>query len=634
MPKIEPYKGQTVVRVGKGDPDPKTRNARWWLVDNQRELASSLFGVVKFLKENQAWRQRQAATFARMYSNLPIWNYLGMNMTKMNAQYRFPNDRPTMNVVQSCTDALVSRLTQSRPKPMFLTSGGDYKKRKLAKDLNRFIDGEFYQCKAYQLGEQVLRDSIIIGDGLLKVIETSDCRVGLERTLSTEVFVDDADGMYGSPQQMHQLKIVDRDVAAEMFPEKRSLIENAEPAYFDSSAQSTETIASQIMLCESWHLRSGVNAKDGRHVIAVTTGTCLDEDYDNDYFPFEKIPYSPRMLGYWAQGLPEQLMGTQNEINRLLYTIQTALNLCAVPKWLVEDGSKIVSAHINNQIGGIVRYQGTPPVLQTFQVLPQELYAQLERLVQYAFQQSGISQMAAASQKPAGLDSGKALREYDDLQSDRFAYLSQRQQHFYIELGKKMFEKARQIAKRDGKYETIYPGKDSIEAIGFPKEALNGDDDFIMQAFPVSSYSKNPAERKQEIVEDMQAGLIEPQEGRRLLDFPDLQQEDQLTFAPEERILKILDEIVEEGKYSPPDPFMDLGMAKKKSIQYYNKFTQMGLEEAKADMLRTFSAQIDLMQQTAMAAMAPPPMGGAPGGAPQAVPAAPPVSPMLPNSPQ
>lgn len=636
MPKVYGRKELPTVRVagGKSDPDPKVANARWWLSDNKTELAGALFGVVKFLKENQGWRQKQAALYARLYGNLPIWNYLGSNLNNLNVQYKFPSERPTMNIVQSCVDALISRLTQSKPKPMFLTMGGDYRKRRVAKQANQFIDGEFYQCNAYELGEQVLRDSMILGDGLFKVIETEKQRVGLERVLNTEVFVDESDGMYGSPQQMHQLKIIDRDVVSAMFPNKVGSIMNAQPAYFDATTENRNSISSQIMVCESWHLRSGPNTKDGRHVIAIDTDVLLDDDtWDNDDFPFVKLPYAPRTLGYWAQGLPEQLMGLQNEVNRLLYTIQMSLHLCGIPKWLVEDGSKVVSAHINNTIGGIIKYQGTPPVLEVAQCVPQELYGQLERLIQYAYQQSGISQMAAASQKPAGLNSGAALREYDDLQSDRFAYLSQRYEKFYTELGKKMFLQAQKIAERDGKYETIYPGKDSIMKIEFPKDLIKGEDDFIIQTFPVSKLSKDPPQRKQEIIDLMQAGLIEPQEGRRLLDYPDLQQEESLLNAAEERILKILDEIVEDGKFTPPDPQMDLGLAKKLCLQYYNKYMQENLPEKKAAMLRTFNDIIDQMNQQAQDAQMAQMQQMAMAAQPQAPPQPMQPSPMVPNVP-
>lgn len=640
MPTIEPLdkaSSKTVQAKTRSDSDPKSRHYRWWTLKKETQIAESLFAVVKYLKENQNWRQHQAALYARLYSNLPIWNYLGANLSKMNVQYRFPNERPTMNVVQSCIDALVSRMTQSKPRPMFLTEGGDYTKRKLSKDLNRFTEGEFYQLKAYALGEQVLRDSMILGDGFFKVFEdTIRKRVAIERVLCTELFVDEQDGMYGFPRQLHQLKLVDRDVLAECYPDKEASIMKAQAAYLDSSTQSEQTVSSQIMVCESWHLRSGEEAGDGRHIIAIDNDILNPDDtsYDEDDFPFVKLPYCPRTLGYWAQGLPEQLMGLQNEVNRLLYTIQMSLHLCGIPKWLVEEGSKVVSSHINNQIGGIIKFQGTPPVLQVAQCVPAELYQQLERLIQYAYQQSGISAMAAASQKPAGLNSGAALREYDDLQSDRFAYLSQRYENFYIELAKKVFAQAKKIAERDEKYQTIYPGKEGLMKMEFPKEKLS-DNDFVIQCFPTSALSKNPAQRKQEVIDLMQGGLIEPSEGRRLLDYPDLQQEEDLLNAPEERILKVLDDIIEKGKYTPPDPYMDLAMAKTKVLQYYNKYIKENLPDSKSMMLEQFNTQIaemeQMAQEQAMAQAAAAQAAMSPLGTPQAPPVPMAPSPMVPN---
>lgn len=625
MPKITPYKGNDTIRVGKSESDPKTYNARWWKAKSDRELAASVFGVVNFLKKNQGWRQNQAALFARLYGNLPIWNYLGINLSKLNAQYRFPAERPTLNVVQSCTDALVARMVQSKPKPMFITDAGDTVKRKTAKQLNKFVDGEFYQIDAYQLGEQVLRDACVLGDGVLKVFEDDKGRVTAERVLCTELFVDETDAMYGKPQGMFQLKIMDRDVAAEVYPEHRSSVYAANPAYFDSSTEAQNSISSQIMIVEAWRLPSGYESGDGRHVIAIDNDILLKEEWTETDFPFVKFPYAPRTLGYWAQGLAEQLMGLQSEINRLLYVAQQALHLCGVPKWLIEDGSRIVSAHVNNQIGGFIKYQGTPPVLQSFQCLPPEHYAQLERLVNYAYQQSGVSQLAAASKKPSGLNSGAAIREFDDLQADRFAFIQDRYQSFFLDLAKKMYRKAKMIAERDGSYSTIYPGKNTISKIELPLQDLD-DDDFIIQAFPVSSLSKNPSMRKQQVIDDMQAGLIDPAEGRRLIDYPDLQQTMDLLIAPEERLLQILDEIVEDGKYTPPDSTMDLALAKRLVLQYYNKYMMGKVDPAKADMLRTFNTQIEVIQQAA--AQPPPAM---PVAAPQATPEPTPVSPMIPN---
>lgn len=615
----------------KADSINKGKRAfKWWKANSKAELTNQVLDTVYYLKEQQMYRYRQAAVYARLYGNMPLFNIAGSSMNRMSLTSALPTDRPTMNVVQSCVDTLTARITQSRPKPTFLTDDGDYKQRTLAKSMNNFIQGEFHQVGAYEAGEYLLRDAEVFGTGCLKVLETFDNKVGIERVLWTELLVDDNDGRDGSPRQLFQLKLIDRDVLAEYFPEYRSDIAKAEQAYPDNSADSNRTISDQVMVAEAWHLPSGKDAGDGRHVIVCTAGTIFDDkEFDKQKFPFVFLPYSKRVLGFWGQGLPEQLMGTQVEINKLLMTISQAINLVGVPRVFVEQGSAVMKAAFNNQVGSIVTYKGTKPQYEVAPCVPAELYQQLQRLVDYAYQQSGISALSAASQKPAGLDSGVALREYDDLQSDRFSALQKRYANAFQDLAYLIIDKAIDIAKEQGSYETVFPGKTGTKKINLPEiKKLN--DPFVIQCFDSSALPKDPAGRLQKVTEMMQAGLVDPQEGRRLLDFPDIEQVDSLANAAEERILKILDEIVESGTYTPPDPFMNIELALKLVGQYYNKFEKLGLEEKKAQKLRDFQSQLLTLQQAALPQVSP--LG--PGGQPTGVPSSPPTSELLPTVPQ
>lgn len=136
----------------------------------------------------------------------------------------------------------------------------------------------------------------------------------------------------------------------------------------------------------------------------------------------------------------------------------------------------------------------------------------------------------------------------------------------------------------------------------------------------------------QKITEMVQSGMITIKEGRRLLDYPDLDQVEKLANASEERIFQILDKIVEDGEYTPPDPFMDLQLANELVVQYYNLYVSAKLEEERAEMLRTFHTQIQDMMQAAQPPAPPGMPPGAPGAPPQASPEALPVSPLVPNA--
>lgn len=616
------------------------KGLKWWKASNDKDLAMGLLSTMHYLKQQQQYRQRQMAVYARLYGNMSLFNFIGSNLTKLNLSNNLPIDRPTMNVVQSCIDTLSSQITQNRPRPVFQTDDADYKERNLAKQLNNFINGEMYQTKAYDVMEQIFKDACILGTGCIKILE-KEKRVFLERRLEAELLVDHNDGAYGSPRQLIEMQLVDRDVLKDMFPEYADEIDNAESATMDSSQDSSETVADQIIVAEGWHLPSGKGAKDGRHTIACSAGIILDEKewkfvdkedklpYKEPKFPYVFFHFCPRTLGFWGQSLSEQLMGTQIEINKILQTIGQSMTLVGVPRIFVEDGSKVVKAHLNNSIGSIVTYRGTKPQYEVAPCVPAEMYEHLNRLIEYAYQQAGISQLSANGAKPPGLNSGEAQREYNDRQTDRFANLSRRYDNIAIELSYQITDLAKEIAERDGKYETIYLGENkSATKVDLPKTSLL-QNPFVIQCADASMLPRDPAGRKQEVTEMMQSGMITMQEGRRLLNFPDLEQDTKLALAGEERILKILDAIIEEGKFEPADPMMDPKMVVDKATQYYNYYTARNLEEKKAQMLRDFRQQgLDMIQ--ASMPPQPTPMQGQPIAQPQQ----PPISDMMPIKPQ
>lgn len=600
--------------------------AKWWEAKSDVEMQKQFLGTANFLKENQQFRYRQAAIYARLYGNQNLVNFAGSSGMKMDSGANMlPADRPTFNVIQSAVDTLVSRLSQSRPAPIFLTDNSDYKERNLAKKLNNFILGEFYQIKSYEKGATILRDALVMGTGCLKVFE-KDNRVAAERVLLTELLTDPNESLYSEPRQLYQVKLMDRQVLIEQSPGYRKEIEDAEKAFPDSGPDSSKTVSDQVLVVEGWHLPSGKDAKDGRHVIACTGGIIFDEDYTKETFPFVFLHYSTRLLGFWAQGLAEQLMGTQMEINSLLFTISKSIRLMGVPRVFVEEGSKVVAAHNNNEIGVIIKYRGVKPSYEIAPSNAPELYSERDKLIQYAYQQCGVSSLQATSQKPSGLNSGEAIRSYDDISTDRFAALSRRYDNFFIDLAYLVIDLAKEIAEREGEYQTVYPNKNGAKEIDLPKAGLLNDP-FVIQCFNMSSLPKDPSGRMEKITEMIQSGMITIKEGRRLLDYPDLEQVEKLANASEERIYQILDEIIEDGKYTPPDPFMDLSLANEIVVQYYNLYASAKLEEEKQQLLRDFFSQVQAMKQ---AAMPPAPPQAAP--VPQANPQPLPTSPLVPNA--
>ena len=354
------------------------------------------------------------------------------------------------------------------------------------------------------------------------------------------------------------------------------------------------------------------------------SGTILDEEWRKCKFPFVFFNYSDPFLGFFGHGLAEQLFGTQITLNRILYTIARAITLVGVPRILQDEGSKISSAHQNNEIGVIVKYKGVKPEYVVAPCNAPELYTERDRLIQYGFQQCGVSTMQATSQKPEGLNSGAAIRSYDDISTDRFASLAKRYENVFVDLAYLITDTAKEIAERDGKYQTVYPNKDGTKEIDLPAMKFLKDP-FVIQCFTESSLPRTPAGRTAAVTEQVQAGMLTIKEGRRLMRVPqDLEQNERLSNASEERTYKMLDAIVESGDYTQPDIFLDLDLASTLCVDYYNLYVAANLEESKADLLRKFFTTCQALKQ---AAVAPPPAAPA-----QALPQPLPVSPLVPNN--
>jgi len=566
---------------------------RWWLSDRQKDLARSITGVVSQLVEYDAKRQTQYQISSRLYANTTIMGSNGLSYSKIASTASAQRDRVSFNVVQSVIDTITAKIAKNKPKPLFLTSGGNWVLRTKAKKLDKYMDGVFYQNKAHSLGVDIFRDAAIWGDGIIQVYPHAGT-VCYDRVMVQELVVDWVEAFYGKPTQLHRVKNVDREVLAEMFPGKRAVINRAKPAIQELIGY-VQNVSDQVTVIESWHLPSGPDATDGLHVITLDEDTLFVEQWEEDFFPFAKLPWTKRQNGYWGQGLAEQLQNIQFEINKILWVIQRSFHLAGTFKVFLENGSKIVKEHLNNDIGAIVNYTGTPPQYAVPPIVPMEIYQHLEKLKQSAYELAGVSMLSAASQKPAGLNSGKALREYNDIESDRFMVVGQQYEGLFMDLAALTVWCAKGIYQ-DGKGDHMpvkVPGKRFVETIEWKDVDLK-DDEYVLKMFPVSSLPQEPAGRLQTVTEYAQAGFISPRTAQRLLDFPDLEQVDDLQTAEEEYLTMALEKMVEKGIVYHFEPaYDDPQLARQLALEFYAQGKRDGMPEDKLELLRQFIGEID-----------------------------------------
>jgi hypothetical protein len=247
-------------------------------------------------------------------------------------------------------------------------------------------------------------------------------------------------------------------------------------------------------------------------------------------------------------------------------------------------------------------------------------------MIQKGYQLPGVSQLSASSLKPMGIDSGKALRAVDDIQVQRFQTIAQAYEQFAVDVAHNDVDVAKDIYEHEGSLKVKVPGKRFIEEIDW-KDVDMDNDEFHLQIYPVSKLPNDPEGRLQTIQEMMQSGLITPEAGKRLLDYPDLEKEENLSNSTMDYLNSILDKIVDEGEFTAPEPFDDLQKARQLALEYYAQGKLNQLEEDRLELLRKFMQQIDVLVSQAQ----PPPMQ-AQASAPMAQPTAPPQSNLIQNT--
>src|SRR5882672_4998414 len=224
---------------------------RWWTLPKS-EMAQAIVAVVNSLAQADSRRQTQFQISARLYGNANLMGINGLTFSKIAASTNALKDRISYNVIKSCVDTVTAKMVKNKPKPLFLTSGGNWKMQRRAEKLSKFIDGIFYENEAYTLGRICFRDAGVIGDGFVHVFEEHG-RCKYERVISSELFVDQMESFYGHPRQLHRVKMLDREVLMDLFPDKKGEIAQARAARTDQTG-AYQTISNQVSVVESWHL--------------------------------------------------------------------------------------------------------------------------------------------------------------------------------------------------------------------------------------------------------------------------------------------------------------------------------------------------------------------------------------------
>ena len=565
------------------------RDLEWWTSDKPHEPAWAAYELIHTADDVRRETYRR---FLRLYGNMDLSQSTGYEYDPAT------NERVTLNVCKSVVDTVASKIAKSRPKAAFLTNAGNYTLKRKARLLERYVDAEFYSRKVPSKMQDAFIDSLVFGTGVIKFYPDAPLKgAGVERVFPGEILVDATEGMYRRPRQMFHQKYISRDRLIADFPESERKILDAEDCAREDG-WGRDSTADQLVVVEAWHLATTPDSGDGKHIIFIDGHTLFEEEWKDPSFPFVFLRWNTRRRGFWGQGLVEDLMGIQLEINRLLQKIQKVFHLLAVPRIYLEQGSKVNKAYFNNMIGCIVPYVGTKPTLDSSATVNAEIFNHLDRLYGKAFEMAGISQDTAAGAVPGGLDeaSGIALLRYSESQTTRFALAVQEWEEAHCEAARLVVGVGKKLSKLVRGFSPV-TSKDrySISTVKWSEVDMD-EDAYVLKVFPASSMPDLPSGKIKMILGMQGLGIAkDPSVVAKLLDFPDLESEFALDRAASDDVDRQIEMMIDEGSFEPPEPFQDLTLCLKKVQSSYLKARMDGVPEDRLELLREYMSTCQAM---------------------------------------
>lgn len=570
-------------------------NDPWWKL-GEEEASKAVCGNVDAVNKHQAYREQNNLNAARFYGGT---EYMGFGIGNYARTATTSTAAIALNVVRSAVSTVTAKIAKNKVKPTPVTNDGNYDQQRRAKWLDLWGQGWFYGERYHKKAPIACRDSSLFGTGFLKVWgDHVRKKINIERTFPNEIKIDDADAINGEPRVLYQEKVFSREVAAAIWKDHKEAIMNANPA--DGAFLEGHTSKSdQIMVREAWRLPSFTGADDGKHFLGISGAAFAFEKWERDTFPFAIIRWDEPLLGFFGTGIASELDGIQSEINFLLQRIQEAFRLLGAPCIFVERSSDVALDQLTNVVGNVYAYTGTPPTVAAFQTIHPEVFAHLNWLYQRAYEIVGVSMLSAGSRKPAGLDSGAALREYNDKETERFSLFAQDYEQLAVDTFTLGIQEAKSVAKANGgdfvmRVNGKRYGRRFVEDINWKDVDMEADQ-FVLQVFPSSSLPTEPAGRRAELGERIKMGVLTPDEAMDQMDLPDTEAANNYALAARNDI----EETYHNYFYAPEDkvrdrpfePFQDPALALKIGQIRYLQARSAGVPEERLELARGFMAQ-------------------------------------------
>ena len=447
---------------------------------------------------------------------------------------------PNLNIIRSCIDTHVSKISETKVRPFFNPTGGTFKTLKTCRNAQLFFDTLFEEQDIPRKGIEVARRADIFERGVLWLDDESLSFIPLN---PWEYLVD--------PSEWNAGKLSRCCIQRGMYP----LIHLREKIKAAKGADAEQKAAAEELLKQIEDKRSLKGKLEiyfdliDKQKWTFISGKLIEKiDIEFDVPPAAVLYLEQPIKGNQSVSMADNTFTIQTQVDSLCHKIHLAYELSPAQTHWVLAGTEVKASMLSNEIGQVYPFKfvpgmtGAPVVTATPAPLDPSYIAGLQFWIAQAMEMNGISQLSAQAKNPLGNNpSGVALETVEDVESDRHNPWLQSYIHFYMQLADIFIEVA--PAKAD-----ILPKKLGRARIKW-SEIKAERESFAIQFSASSSLSKDPQKKMEQIEKLIAMQVINPALAAVLLEFPDLQAAYSITTASYDYSQRVIERAVEDDKY-------------------------------------------------------------------------------------
>jgi hypothetical protein len=536
-----------------------------------------------------------------------------------------------LKVVKNMMLSVFAQLSRAQPATEVISEGGDIEVQERARFCTSWLAGKRIDIDTDCKARKVLLDGGVFGSGAIASYVDPDDGIAEDVVWIGDLGVEQREQENRVFHTLYRAITMDREVAKARWPKHAEALGRASFGFSKSDASRTtdDEGTDLITLVEAWHLTVG--KKKGRHAVVASTCTLQNDEWDSKIFPVTFFHWTWVPSATFAMGLVESATPGQAALDRLTDKVNDSFENGCTGRYCVSNEANIPDEKITDTPREILRFDGQiAPTYLAADPISEQYRDQQRQLIEWMYQLEGVSQLAAQSMKPEGLDSGEAIRAYNNVESAYWYPQSSDWEAFNVKLDRAKIRCAEEIMESHeslkDKLETLGLEKGELTRLGY-EQARYDESSMQLRTLPVAKLSTSAAGKIADVKELFELGVVDdPAERRELVGLPDRQRSDDLALAGR-RIVQLQVAECLKGNPQEVDPSVI-------DLAYAAKFAQQALVEhilrkrkGAVDVLRTFQngvqSEIDKLakkQQEAAANVAP-----AANGIPPMPPAMPPA---------